>query len=61
MRSFIIIRWSTITSCITGTERGYPMRRFRLCYGDQMNAIELIPDPVLLSDICAQDGLEHPV
>ncbi len=37
------------------------MRRFRLCYGDQMNAIELIPDPVLLSDICAQDDLEHPV
>ncbi|HCT90246.1 MAG TPA: methyltransferase [Lachnospiraceae bacterium] len=29
-------------------------------YGDLMNAIELIPDPVLLGDICAQDGQEHP-
>lgn len=29
-------------------------------YGDLMNAIELIPDPVLMRDIPPQDGLEHP-
>ena len=29
-------------------------------YFDLMNAIELIPDPVLMGDMCPQDGLEHP-
>lgn len=28
-------------------------------YGDLMDAIELIPDPVLVGDMCPQDGLEH--
>ena len=29
-------------------------------YFDLMNAIELIPDPVLMGDMCPQDGKEHP-
>jgi hypothetical protein len=28
-------------------------------YGDLMDAIELLPDPVLMGDACPQDGLEH--
>lgn len=28
-------------------------------YGDLMDAIELIPDPVLMRDLCPQDGKEH--
>ena len=28
-------------------------------YGDLMEAIELIPDPVLMGDLCPQDGQEH--
>ena len=28
-------------------------------YGDLMDAIVLVPDPVLMGDMCPQDGLEH--
>lgn len=28
-------------------------------YGDLMEAVELIPDPVLMGDLCPQDGEEH--
>ena len=28
-------------------------------YGDLMDAVELIPDPVLMGDLPPQDGLEH--
>ena len=28
-------------------------------YGDLMDAIELLPDPVLMGDACPQDGMEH--
>ncbi|MBR2832075.1 MAG: methyltransferase [Oscillospiraceae bacterium] len=28
-------------------------------YGDLMDAIEILPDPVLLGNACPQDGLEH--
>lgn len=28
-------------------------------YGDIMEAVELIPDPVLMGDLCPQDGKEH--
>ena len=28
-------------------------------YGDIMDAVELIPDPVLMGDLPPQDGLEH--
>ena len=28
-------------------------------YGDLMDAIELLPDPVLIGNSCPQDGLEH--
>ena len=28
-------------------------------YFDMMDALELIPDPVLMGDLCPQDGQEH--
>jgi hypothetical protein len=28
-------------------------------YGDLMDAVELLPDPVMMRDHCPQDGLEH--
>ena len=28
-------------------------------YGDLMDAVVLVPDPVLMGDMCPQDGLEH--
>ena len=28
-------------------------------YGDLMDAIVLVPDPVLMGDMCPQDGMEH--
>ena len=28
-------------------------------YGDLMDAVVLVPDPVLMGDMCPQDGMEH--
>ena len=28
-------------------------------YFDMMDALELVPDPVLMGDLCPQDGREH--